>query len=146
MPDIAPYRIALIEVKNKIDTYKKNKLTLVIFSLLFLLLLLAIATALLLNSTLMQSDSHIGPATIAMMSFGIMLWILAIGYWLIFKNPSIDAKREILYLDLVSILSQVSPHSELYRALIEDYKSKRINEHALLNMVLAELRRTETLT
>ncbi len=94
-----------------------------------------------LANTLIKSS----PAIIAMSALAIMLSTLGFGYWLIFKNPSIDKKRQALFESLVVTLKDVSPHSEMYRVLVEDYKNKVIGEHALLNMVLAELRRTETL-
>lgn len=145
MTDIVSYRIALIALKNKIDTYKKNKLSVTIFSILLIFSLLAITTLLLLQYGLANTLIKSSPAIIAMSALAIMLSTLGFGYWLIFKNPSIDKKRQALFESLVVTLKDVSPHSEIYRVLVEDYKNKVIGEHALLNMVLAELRRTETL-
>jgi hypothetical protein len=145
MTDIENYRIALITLKNKIDTYKKNKLSVTIFSILLTFSLLAIATLLLLEYGLTNISFKSSPAIVAISSFAIMLGTIAFGYWLIFKNPNIDKKRQTLYESLVATLIDVSPHSDIYSVLVEDYKNKVIGEHALLNMVLAELRRTETL-
>lgn len=145
MADSVSYRMALISLKNKIDVYKKNKLSTTIFSLLLLLFLLAIATMLLVNFGLSQHFFNLGPAGIAIASFIIMVSILATGYWLIFKNPSIAIKRQTLYESLVLCLTNVAPHSALHQAVVKDYKNKLLSEHALLNMVLDELRRTETL-
>lgn len=145
MTDIPSYRTALIALKNKIDVYKKNKLSVIIFSILLVVTLLAISILLLLQYGLAHSLLNASPAGVAMGSFVFMLIIFAFGYWLIFKNPSLDKKRQALYDNLVLTLQDVSPHAEIYRVLVEDYKNKRIGEHALLNMVLAELRRTENL-
>jgi Na+-driven multidrug efflux pump len=39
---------------------------------------------------------NLGPAGVAIASFAVMVSILAIGYWLIFKNPSTTVKRQAL--------------------------------------------------
>jgi hypothetical protein len=145
MADIVSYRLALISLKNKIDVYKKNKLSTTIFSLFFLLFLLAVATIFLLKFGLSKHFFNLGPAGVAIASFAVMVSFLAIGYWLIFKNPSTTVKRQALYESLVLCLTDVAPHSALHRAVVQDYKNQLISEHALLNMVLEELRRTETL-
>lgn len=145
MANIVSYRMALISLKNKIDVYKKNKLSTTIFSLLFLLFLLAVATIMSLKFGLSKHFFNLGPAGVAIASFAVMVSILAMGYWLIFKNPSTTMKRQALYESLVLCLTDVAPHSALHRAVVKDYKNQLISEHALLNMVLEELRRSETL-
>lgn len=145
MTTVLTYRASLIEVKNLIDTYKKNKLTVVIFSLLFFAALLSVATLLLFKFTLTGANGKMSPALISMLSLLLMLVILAIGYWTIFNNPAVNKKRKVLHEKVSQALSGVNPRMLADGALIEDYKNQKIGEHALLNWVLFEMRATETL-
>ena len=97
MTTVLTYRASLITIKNLIDTYKKNKLTVVIFSLLFFAALLSVATLLLFKFTLTGANGKISPALIGMLSLLLMLVILAAGYWTIFNNPAVNTKRKILH-------------------------------------------------
>ena len=145
MTTVLTYRASLIEVKNLIDTYKKNKLTVVIFSLLFFAALLSVATLLLFKFTLTGANGKISPALIGMLSLLLMLVILAAGYWTIFNNPAVNTKRKILHEKVSQALNGINPRMLADSALIEDYKNQKVGEHALLNWVLFELRATETL-
>lgn len=145
MNDLSTYRTSLITVKNLIDAYKKNKLTIVIFSLLFFAGLLGVVTLLLLKLTLNNEASQIGPSQIAMLTLLVMLVILFAGYWIIFNNPSVNVKRKVLREKVSAELTKITPRLPADKTLLQNYINKRVGEHDLLNWVLVELRTTETL-